>query len=624
MATGVTCHATGIPVAKNTYNVFSVRGCGRRVIKGGGGVILVARAFEPRGQTWRAAAGRLLVMSDRRPPPHFKGRATVGFGGGEGEEKASSYQNHEPRCMYRMAAKAGEWGRGDLVVRLLASHQGELGSIPGGVYPGFLHEGIVSFDATGRRVFSGIFRFSRPSIPMLLRTRLASPSSTLKTSMLRAAQISSLTHFTINEFVLLTKVKDISILDASESRISQLNLVIEYRHNVYYDCMTLGGEGGTKWGRFAVGGMNSSAKGLLSTSHGVVANYEHFEPYPPPRPRLPKTPQPGYVLPAELRGLLPHTSIGKHRSRYFSERNIFSAHREFFSSTYLQLPGVGTWNLRRAEFSACVFSGSVPRKLTSGKYQYRIIYGLLKDSMEKLKFVSNYFADLKHFYRATKQNFRLFVSFRLYLNDTLRNPDLPAPRWPGHQSATALSTTTITLHMEEPCAQQGGQCLKADECPEGKLSNATGLCPKQQSLGVECCHGQQRRNARVGETGDSRENPLAKILERRQVDSNPVRLCYVGNTARLARRSDEALGARAGVVRIARSLPELGRGVPTGVHSTLKLTLANPQCSVSVLERRCHARGGMCRPSTECRSRALWLPEAKDCAKGETCCALIN
>ncbi|KAJ8877760.1 hypothetical protein PR048_022215 [Dryococelus australis] len=41
-------------------------------------------------------------------------------------------------------------------------------------------------------VFSGISRFHRPCIPVLHHTRLASPTSALNTSMLRAAQISLL------------------------------------------------------------------------------------------------------------------------------------------------------------------------------------------------------------------------------------------------------------------------------------------------------------------------------------------------------------------------------------------------------------------------------------------------
>ncbi|KAJ8869265.1 hypothetical protein PR048_030837 [Dryococelus australis] len=53
-------------------------------------------------------------------------------------------------------------------------HLGESGSIPGGVAPAFSHVGIVPYDAAGQRVFSGISRFPRPSIPALLHTHLAS------------------------------------------------------------------------------------------------------------------------------------------------------------------------------------------------------------------------------------------------------------------------------------------------------------------------------------------------------------------------------------------------------------------------------------------------------------------
>ncbi|KAJ8866405.1 hypothetical protein PR048_032248 [Dryococelus australis] len=83
------------------------------------------------------------------------------------------------------------WGRGSTVVRLLTSHPGKPGSIPGGIAPGTSHAGITPDDATGRWVFSGISRF----LPFL-RSGAApysprfSPSSALKTSMFRAAQIS--------------------------------------------------------------------------------------------------------------------------------------------------------------------------------------------------------------------------------------------------------------------------------------------------------------------------------------------------------------------------------------------------------------------------------------------------
>ncbi|KAJ8865759.1 hypothetical protein PR048_033280 [Dryococelus australis] len=81
------------------------------------------------------------------------------------------------------------------VMNHVASHPGEPRSIPGGVSPGFSQVGIVPDDTARRRVSSGISRF-----PLALSARRCSiptslpPSSALKTSVLRAAQISSLTH----------------------------------------------------------------------------------------------------------------------------------------------------------------------------------------------------------------------------------------------------------------------------------------------------------------------------------------------------------------------------------------------------------------------------------------------
>ncbi|KAJ8866045.1 hypothetical protein PR048_033569 [Dryococelus australis] len=85
-------------------------------------------------------------------------------------------------------------GRGGTVVRLLASHLGEPGWIPGGVVPAFSRVGIMSDNAAGGRIFPGVSRFPGSYIPALLHSRLASSPSALKTSILKAAQISSLTH----------------------------------------------------------------------------------------------------------------------------------------------------------------------------------------------------------------------------------------------------------------------------------------------------------------------------------------------------------------------------------------------------------------------------------------------
>ncbi|KAJ8877303.1 hypothetical protein PR048_021757 [Dryococelus australis] len=79
------------------------------------------------------------------------------------------------------------WGHDGRAVRLLASHEGELGSITGRVTPGFSHVGIVPDDAAYRQVILGMSRLPHPFIPMLLHSRLTSPSSALRTPMLRAA-----------------------------------------------------------------------------------------------------------------------------------------------------------------------------------------------------------------------------------------------------------------------------------------------------------------------------------------------------------------------------------------------------------------------------------------------------
>ncbi|KAJ8877920.1 hypothetical protein PR048_022379 [Dryococelus australis] len=60
------------------------------------------------------------------------------------------------------------------------------------VHAGCSQVGIVPDDAAGRRVFSRVSRFPLSRIPALLRSLLILPSSALKTSLLRAAQISQL------------------------------------------------------------------------------------------------------------------------------------------------------------------------------------------------------------------------------------------------------------------------------------------------------------------------------------------------------------------------------------------------------------------------------------------------
>ncbi|KAJ8898284.1 hypothetical protein PR048_003644 [Dryococelus australis] len=123
---------------------------------------------------------------------------------------------------------------------------------------------------------------------------------------------------------------------------------------------------------------------------------------------------------------------------------------------------------------------------------------------------------------------------------------------------------------------------------------STGQLPKSifQNTGITLILYAQCRNARAGETGYPRENPPTSGIVRYRDDKKacpalgwPHLTCTVqhheGNIARLARRSDEALEVRVSVARIAPSLLDLGRGVPTGIHPTLKLP-CHDTCMVSI------------------------------------------
>ncbi|KAJ8878517.1 hypothetical protein PR048_019095 [Dryococelus australis] len=80
-------------------------------------------------------------------------------------------------------------GHGGVAVRLLVSRQGELGILEGSL-PDLCTREPCRRNAASRRVFSGISSFPRPCIPAPFQAHLTSPSSALKTSMLRAVQIS--------------------------------------------------------------------------------------------------------------------------------------------------------------------------------------------------------------------------------------------------------------------------------------------------------------------------------------------------------------------------------------------------------------------------------------------------
>ncbi|KAJ8889541.1 hypothetical protein PR048_009040 [Dryococelus australis] len=99
---------------------------------------------------------------------------------------------NEPPKHFISACLHTDGGRGGVINSLLVSHVDKWRLIPGGVALEFSRVGMVTDYAASRRVFSGISRFPRPCIPALLHSHLPSHLSTLKTSVLRATQISSL------------------------------------------------------------------------------------------------------------------------------------------------------------------------------------------------------------------------------------------------------------------------------------------------------------------------------------------------------------------------------------------------------------------------------------------------
>nr|ATU82430.1 venom carboxypeptidase inhibitor-like protein [Lethocerus distinctifemur] len=101
-----------------------------------------------------------------------------------------------------------------------------------------------------------------------------------------------------------------------------------------------------------------------------------------------------------------------------------------------------------------------------------------------------------------------------------------------HDDPTPVVQDPPKYTMEAECGRVGGMCMPAEECPRGQLAEPRGLCPQQQNMGVECCHG------------------------------------------------------------------------------------------LSIKERRCSARGGVCRAAKGKCPRQLLL-EADDCPEGYTCCALV-
>ncbi|KAJ8898461.1 hypothetical protein PR048_003821 [Dryococelus australis] len=136
--------------------------------------------IEPGSPWWEAARLTAQPPCAPPPPPDHPDKSGFCFCFRRASDSTINHKhNFTKKCqnptIVRRTQSAG-WGRGGVLVRLLASHLAERGSFSGRVTPGFSRGGIVPDDAAGRRVFSGSSRFTRLFVPALLRIHLASPS----------------------------------------------------------------------------------------------------------------------------------------------------------------------------------------------------------------------------------------------------------------------------------------------------------------------------------------------------------------------------------------------------------------------------------------------------------------
>ncbi|KAJ8870476.1 hypothetical protein PR048_029498 [Dryococelus australis] len=142
---------------------------------------------------------------------------------------ASSYLLRTARLRARVTQVTGERAASPYVSndRPLTYLSSKAARGRGAIAPGFLHVGIVPHNAAGWRIFSGI---SPPPPPSLVFKRFSiftslhftSPSSALKTSMLRAAQFS---HLPCGNFHLLTVFEDLLFTLSLRTNV----LVLQYK-----------------------------------------------------------------------------------------------------------------------------------------------------------------------------------------------------------------------------------------------------------------------------------------------------------------------------------------------------------------------------------------------------------
>ncbi|KAJ8888578.1 hypothetical protein PR048_008070 [Dryococelus australis] len=145
------------------------------------------RAITPRNDVTRyREASRQQIVRDAALAVSFAVPRFSGIRRGSQEFWTTAFEPWQRRPFLLLSCD-----RGGVVVRRLAFHLGEPGSIPGFVTPGFSHVGSAPDDAAGRQVFSGASRF-----PLFFHPGAApSPRFTIIGSQDLAAQLSLLIHF---------------------------------------------------------------------------------------------------------------------------------------------------------------------------------------------------------------------------------------------------------------------------------------------------------------------------------------------------------------------------------------------------------------------------------------------
>ncbi|KAJ8866415.1 hypothetical protein PR048_032258 [Dryococelus australis] len=423
---------------------------------------------------------------------------------------------------------------------LLASHQCKPGSIPGRVTPGFSQMGIMPDDDTGRRVFSGISRFPSPCIPAPLQSHLISPLSTLTTLLFRVVQISQLNSFFVYWYKEAFKsAQPIEHCTSVQSLALSGDCVLDAR-----DCLALIDLRPIGHKRAQMPQVDGYLKRSVKSDEalGVRASVARIAPL--------------------LLDLGPSTNWGK-ALRHAGQRGGWSFVLRYkrlsrLLNTYLLTPwrALGTF-LNVRSLALWLSAGSsrqillivIRHPLTTPPLHPRRQHPPRGVGAPKTNSVMHWTATPAYSTRYPGFKSRVSgVSRRGIIVEQLLTA-WKFERRGSHHGKLAANPTRLQYPPPPPLPTPTG--LNQSNNTSLQVSGSVTLPPRLVSRLPRLC--------------------LVLELHCRRHD---------GNAVRLARRSDEALGVRVSVARIAPSLLDLGRGVPTGVRPSLKAR-PRPFCRIS-------------------------------------------